>query len=204
MPPDWPFVSPTTAPLIPGAYDVISADPPWTHAAWDPDQVGRSARRHYATLPLAAICRLPVGSLARRDCLLALWITGPLLLSAGPRVLEAWGFRQSTVLPWVKTGAEGAPVVATGQRVGSCAEFLVLGVKGAPATTKMFRGLIEAWPVYLPRGRHSEKPAACYRWLERFFPGARRAELFSRTRRPGWAVWGNEVPADSSHERNVS
>lgn len=193
--PAWPFVSATTPPLHRGAYDLISADPPWIHAAWQPDQVGRSARRHYATLPLEAICRLPVGELAARRCLLALWITGPLLLEAGPVVLDAWGFRYSTTLPWVKLGRNGAPVVGTGQRIGSCSEFLILATRGAPKTRRMMRGLIEAWPIYAQRGRHSEKPAAVYHWLEQFYPGARRAELFSRLRRPGWHVWGDQVPA---------
>jgi N6-adenosine-specific RNA methylase IME4 len=30
--------------------------------------------------------------------------------------------------------------------------------------------------------------------IERLYPHATRLELFARSARPGWAVWGNEVP----------
>ena len=40
---------------------------------------------------------------------------------------------------------------------------------------------------------HSRKPEEAYAWAEAYMPGARRIELFSRTRRPGWDCWGNEA-----------
>ncbi len=40
---------------------------------------------------------------------------------------------------------------------------------------------------------HSQKPEEAYRAAEALMPGARRVELFSRTNRPGWSVWGNET-----------
>jgi len=43
----------------------------------------------------------------------------------------------------------------------------------------------------LPR-RHSEKPAAMVDFIEGISP-APRLELFSRRKRMGWDVWGNEV-----------
>ena len=44
----------------------------------------------------------------------------------------------------------------------------------------------------LRRG-HSEKPEEAYAWCEKWIPGARCVEIFSRTKRPGWDTWGNQA-----------
>ena len=31
--------------------------------------------------------------------------------------------------------------------------------------------------------------------IERLFPNVPKLEMFARAARPGWSVWGNEVPA---------
>lgn len=41
--------------------------------------------------------------------------------------------------------------------------------------------------------RHSQKPEIAYRIIERLFPNVNKLELYARTKRDSWDVWGNEV-----------
>jgi N6-adenosine-specific RNA methylase IME4 len=50
--------------------------------------------------------------------------------------------------------------------------------------------------VFVPRGRHSEKPAEVRVRIERLYPGAKKIELFARVAFDGWDRWGNEAPDD--------
>lgn len=43
-----------------------------------------------------------------------------------------------------------------------------------------------------PRRQHSRKPVCVYDRIERLVEGP-YLELFSRTTREGWTVWGNQV-----------
>jgi N6-adenosine-specific RNA methylase IME4 len=71
-------------------------------------------------------------------------------------------------------------------------ELLLIGKRGRglsmPEPTDRPDSVIEA-----ERGKHSEKPALVYEHLERMFPIATKVELFARTRRDGWAAWGNQA-----------
>jgi hypothetical protein len=40
---------------------------------------------------------------------------------------------------------------------------------------------------------HSEKPIIVYEFIEQMYPDLPKIELFARSRRTGWDVWGNEV-----------
>jgi len=44
--------------------------------------------------------------------------------------------------------------------------------------------------------RHSQKPEIAYQIIERMYPNTNKLELFARTKRDGWDVWGNEVKSD--------
>jgi len=70
-------------------------------------------------------------------------------------------------------------------------EYEALGIKGhvpAPAPGEQFESVIVA-----PVGAHSEKPSRFAEIIETMFPTLPRVEMFARTSRPGWDVWGNEV-----------
>ena len=41
--------------------------------------------------------------------------------------------------------------------------------------------------------RHSQKPEAAYRIIERLYPNARKLELYARNTREGFDCWGNEI-----------
>jgi len=70
----------------------------------------------------------------------------------------------------------------------SAAEPFLLGTIGHPEyRSRSVRNLIVA-----PVREHSRKPDAMYEMIEALVEGP-YCELFSRTTRPGWDSWGNEV-----------
>jgi N6-adenosine-specific RNA methylase IME4 len=69
---------------------------------------------------------------------------------------------------------------------------LLIGVRGdvpPPAPQDKFSSVVEA-----PRTKQSVKPDAVAQMIENMFPTLQRLEMFARTTRPGWDVWGNEAP----------
>jgi len=80
-------------------FTVIYADPPWEYEHTKTDN--RRIENHYPTMPLDAICALPVDSVAAADCVLFVWATSPKLAEA-MRVIDAWGFTYRTSMVWVK------------------------------------------------------------------------------------------------------
>lgn len=195
---DWPF-----APLRPLNYDIIMADPPWKFRLWSKKGEKKSPEAQYSTMSIDDICKLPVGQLGTRDCLLWLWATWPTLLDCGDpgrrvpsrpshswpgQVMEAWGFRYVTGGVWLKRTTRGKPAFGTGYRLRSACEPFLIGVMGNPFTTRKERNLIEG-----VRRQHSRKPEEAYQFIERWAPEAmNRVELFSRSARLGWDGWGDE------------
>jgi N6-adenosine-specific RNA methylase IME4 len=166
-----------------GSYTVVLADPPWRY-----EHVRTKSRRvenHYATMPLADICALPVANLAAPDSVLFLWATAPKLPEA-LRVMDAWGFAYRTQAMWDKCRI-GMGYWFRGQH-----ELLLLGTRGKPRTPAF--GSRASSVIRSPRGRHSAKPPAARALIEAMFPAARRLELFAREQSPGWDVWGAEAP----------
>lgn len=177
----WPF-----NPLEIGEYDLIMADPPWTFALYSQKGEEKSAQAQYACMDLAAIKRLPVDGLGKPDCVLWLWVTNP-LLREGIATLEAWGFSFKTAGHWAKTTKHGKQAFGTGFILRCAGEPFLIGTRGNPKTTRVVRSVIMGQVR-----EHSRKPEEAYREAERLMPGARRADIFSRERRPGWENWGNE------------
>lgn len=188
-----------------GPFDVIVADPPWTHAAWSGRGLGRSPIRHYKVQPLDWICSLPVEFAAARHAHLMLWITGP-HLAAGHHisVLSAWGFKPSSIgFTWAKPLAQTgqgrffAPPLSArdffmglGKTTRQNPEFVVLGRRGQP---KRMSAAVRALLIE-PRREHSRKPESFYEAVETYVgPDVRKLELFPRQRRPGWECWGDQV-----------
>lgn len=170
-----------------GGFGLIMADPPWRSEMRSEAGLRKSPEAHYATMPLEAICALPVEILAARNCLLWLWARGS-QLKHGIAVLEAWGFDLATMGWWGKMTRTGRQTFGTGYIFRNAGEPYLIGTRGAPQTTNSTRDTILDI-----RREHSRKPEMAYAEAERLMPGAQRLELFSRQRRPGWASWGNEV-----------
>jgi len=159
-------------------FGTIYADPPWPYA----NQGTRgSTRRHYASMPLEAICALPVAALAAAQAHLHLWVPMAFLYESA-RVFDAWGFPYAgSGLVWRK------PQMGLGNYWRLEHELLLLGVRGAlVAQQKNLRSWLDT-----PRTAHSVKPERVRDLVEQLSPGP-YLELFGRAAVPGWTVWGNE------------
>lgn len=189
-----------------GHFGAILADPPWHFRARTALQVGnwtsrRDAEKHYPVMGVNDIAAMPVKSLAAKDAHLFIWTTGPCLPHTFD-VIEAWGFRYSGVaFTWIKQKRSHNdrqftlnPTIETDLHVGlglttrKNAEFCLLARRGsARRNAKNVREVILA-----PVREHSRKPEQAYDRIQRYCDGP-YLELFSRTERPGWTCWGNEV-----------
>jgi ParB/RepB/Spo0J family partition protein len=164
-------------------YSVIYADPPWKFEVHAESGEDKNACNHYPVMPTEKIKVLPIP--AAEDAVLFLWATVPMLPQTLD-VMSAWGFTYKSLIVWDK-GREG-----TGYWIRNRVEILLIGTRGAvpaPAPGEQPPQVIEA-----PRGRHSEKPVVFAEYIERLFPNVPKLEMFARKARPGWDVWGNEVP----------
>lgn len=168
-------------------FGLIMADPPWSYEMRSEKGYGRAPEAHYRTMDLAAIKAMPVEVLAARDCVLWLWALGPQLPQA-LEVIAAWGFTFKTSGHWAKVGESGKQHFGTGYILRNAGEPYIIATRGAPKTTRSVRSVIIA-----PVREHSRKPDEAFAAAERLMPDVQRLELFSRQRREGWSVWGNEV-----------
>jgi N6-adenosine-specific RNA methylase IME4 len=191
-----------------GGYGAILADPPWRFRTWDKAEAIPNSRQqgghgttvsaacHYRTMTVEDLCALPVGALAADDCALFLWITWPNLLDA-LAVMRAWGFAFKTcAFSWTKADATqlelfnddivGAMGMGYWTRANS--EPCLLGTRGTPQrlNADVRQAIIE------PRREHSRKPDCVRERIERLVAGP-YLELFARSTRPGWDVFGDET-----------
>ncbi len=170
-------------------FRTIVADPPWwptLHA----NTVGRregpyraGPQRYYPLMKVEAIETLRPPSAKRSH--LWLWVLNQ-HVDWGYRVARAWGFEPQQMITWCK------PTLGTGQFQCNT-ESVLLCRKGGPVDNAFGRsaGTWFEWP----RRRHSQKPDEFFALVERVSPGA-YLEMFARTPRNGWAVWGNEVESE--------
>lgn len=194
----WPFGD-----LQMFGYDFLMVDAATRFETYSQSGETKSPQAQYDTMTLAELAALPVGQLAGRDAIMFMWWTWPLLLgnphcpgfttaaqSPAGFLAETWGFRYSTGGAWFKRTVSGKAAFGPGYRVRTSCEPWLLFVVGnplAPGATRA-RNAIEG----LAR-EHSRKPDAAYEWAERYWPDARRVDLFSRQSRPGWDTWGREA-----------
>ena len=132
---------------------------------------------------LEEICALPVGDLATDDAILYLWATAPKLAEC-MTVIEAWGFEYRTNIIWDKCK------IGMGYHARNQHEILRIAKRGSIPPPKP--GEQPASVIRVPRGKHSEKPVEFYEIIEKAYPELLKIELFNRSPREGWAVWGNE------------
>lgn len=179
---NWPFGSLKTF-----GYDVIVADPPWKYDRWSETNQSKGAADQYDTMELRDIAALPVGHLARGDCLLLLWTCGCMIPEA-LHVMNAWGFKFKSEIVWRKIYKSGKVRMGTGYRVRTMHEPILVGTIGSPAH-KAFPSIIDG----IAR-EHSRKPEAFYDVVRASTKNCidTRADLFSRETRPGFEGWGFE------------
>lgn len=181
---NWPFRG-----LEPEGYDQIACDPPWDFSLFSEKGGNKSAQKHYKCLPIETIKQFPIADLAKKDCMILLWGTSPMIIDQ-LGCLKYWGFTYKTMGIWRKMTRHGKVAFSTGYLLRGAHEVVLVATRGKPQNiSRSVRSVFDG----ATRG-HSRKPTEFYTWAERLMPKAeRRVELFSRTNRPGWDHWGDEV-----------
>ena len=165
-------------------YAVIYADPPWRYEHAESES--RAIENHYPTMSLDEIKALPVGDIAFDDCILFMWATSP-KLHESMQVLDAWGFSYRTCAVWDKQK------IGMGYYFRQQHELLLVAVKGAPPTPRP--GDRPSSVFSYERSQHSAKPHEVYEIIEAMYPELPKLEMFCRSPRDGWGVWGNQAKA---------
>lgn len=189
-------------------FKAIYADPPWRFATWNKATAVKRrasgtnvcAAVHYDTMPFDEIAALPVADVAADvaadDCALFMWISWPMLPDA-MRLIDAWGFTYKTcAFDWMKARTQQIDIfrddadalMGMGYWTRANSEPCLLATRGKPKrlNADVRQGIIE------PRREHSRKPDCVPGRIERLVEGP-YLELFARTQRPGWTVWGNQT-----------
>ena len=176
-------------------YKVIYADPPWQFKTYSDKGHGKSPERHYSTMALENIKKLPVSSIADENCALFMWTTIPYLKQSF-QVMEAWGFDYKTVaFVWVKKNRKADSVFwGTVYWTRANCELCMLATRGHPK-----RESASVHQVIISRiEEHSKKPMETRTRIVELMGDVPRIELFARQKSEGWDVWGNEVDCDIS------
>ncbi len=180
-------------------YPIIYADPPWHYngkmqfdksgtmqhnQGWQKDIFISSACFKYPTVKTEILKTLDVTSIASDDSLLFMWTTNPHLQQA-IELGKAWGFEYKTVaFVWDKM------VHNPGQYTLSYCELCLLFKRGRIPNPRGARNIKQLLSV--KRTEHSEKPDAIANNIEKMFPSHNKIELFARSKRNNWDVWGLE------------
>jgi N6-adenosine-specific RNA methylase IME4 len=183
-------------------YRVVYADPAWDFETYSKKGQIKTPHRHYACMPYVEMAALPVADWAAPDSVLLMWAAPDTFLAQALRLIEDWGFAYKAVgFSWTKTlgdtGTYFEELVppdryhfGQGYWTHGNPEICLLATRGSPYSYVRARDVRKL--VVSPVRDHSRKPDEVYDRIERLLPGP-YLEMFARTRRPGWAAWGNEV-----------
>jgi N6-adenosine-specific RNA methylase IME4 len=189
------------APLPPGLFACVHADPAIRYRSNSRERPGRNAMAHYRCYSYTDFMALSLADVVAKDAFLFLWIPGPwFVLGAHVPLMRAWGFEPSGIaFTWIKLrrGLASRPnlffteadlFMGCGHRTRKNAEFCALGRRGRPERlSKAVREIIIA-----PVREHSRKPDEVYARMERFCAGP-YLDLFARQRRDGWIPYGDQT-----------
>lgn len=160
-------------------YRVIYADPPWSYNDKQNIEMLGGAEKHYLTMPLDEICKLPIP--AEDNAVLFIWVTSPMLEDSF-KVINAWGFKYKTSFVWDKVAHN------MGHYNSVRHEFLLICTRGSctPDVAKLFDSVVS-----IERTEHSRKPKEFRDMIDTLYPIGNRLEMFAREAPEGWDVWGN-------------
>jgi N6-adenosine-specific RNA methylase IME4 len=171
-------------PELEGKFDVVSIDPPWPYeikedAATSFDPNGRRVANPYPEMSIDEIKKIQLPLM--NDSIVFLWTTHK-FLKDGFDILEKWGLDYKATLVWNKEK------IGMGAWFRMQCEFCLFAVKGKPFfQNTTFRDILNE-----ARREHSRKPDGFFKMVEEVTAG-RRLEYFSREKREGWEVFGNDV-----------
>jgi len=165
-------------------FKTLYADPPWSFD----DKLDPTRTLEYRTLSREELLKLPVKDIMADDAHLYLWSTSSHLHEA-LHLMSAWGFTYKTLIPWIKRTKNGKLHFGMGHYFRAAHEPCLFGVRGSLKTaTNNTRNVLFATKP----DRHSGKPDEMYRLIETNSPGP-YLELFSRNKRPGWIMVGDDI-----------
>jgi N6-adenosine-specific RNA methylase IME4 len=171
-------------PQLKGLFDVVSVDPPWNYEGENRnktsfDSVGRRVANPYPEMTTQEIKQIELPLM--KDSIVFLWTTHKFLPDA-LEILKEWNLEYKGTLVWNKEK------MGMGAWFRMQCEFCLVGIKGKPywENTK-YRDILNE-----PRREHSRKPDSFFTMVEEITLG-RRLEYFSREKRQGWEVFGNDV-----------
>lgn len=161
-----------------GLFEVIVLDPPWNYGReYDPD-TSRVANP-YPEMTQKQLMEIEVPS--SDDSVMFLWTTHQFLWDA-KALLDHWGFTYKATMVWNKQK------IGMGRWLRMQCEFCLIGIRGKPTwENTTWRDIIEE-----PRREHSRKPESFYEMVDAVTVG-RKLEFFSRKKRKGWEVVGNDT-----------
>jgi len=171
-------------PELKGLFDVISVDPPWPYEGESKnvtsfDAVGRRVANPYPEMNIADIKKIEMPLMD--DAVVLLWTTHKFLPDAF-EILKEWNLEYKATLVWNKEK------LGMGAWFRMQCEFCLVAIKGKPYwNNTTFRDILNE-----PRREHSRKPDAFFDMIEKITLG-RRLEYFSREKRNGWEVFGNDI-----------
>lgn len=168
-----------------GKFDAIAIDPPWPYGTkYNPD--GRRVANPYPEMSIEEITNIDLPD--KDDCILFLWTTHRFMKDAFG-IMDSWGYAYKGIITWDKEK------IGMGNWLRMQCEFCLVGIKGKPFWgSNSIRDIIRE-----PRREHSRKPEAFYELVNEVCPG-KKLEYFSRTKREGWEVFGNDVERFEAYE----
>lgn len=171
-------------PELLGLYDVVSVDPPWNYEGKNKnvtsyDLVGRRVANPYPEMSNEEIKKIHLPLM--KDAVVFLWTTHKFLPVAF-EILQEWGLEYKATIVWNKEK------IGMGAWFRMQCEFCLVGIKGKPYwNNTSYRDIINE-----SRREHSRKPEFFYEMVNNITLG-RKLDYFSREKRRGWSVYGNDL-----------
>jgi len=167
-----------------GLFDVVSVDPPWPYEGESKnitsfDSIGRRVANPYPEMSIEQIKNIELPLMD--NAVVLLWTTHKFLPDAF-EILKEWKLDYKATLVWNKEK------IGMGAWFRMQCEFCLVGIKGKPYwENTIYRDIIVE-----SRREHSRKPDCFFEMIEKITMG-NRLEYFSREKREGWKVFGNDI-----------
>jgi len=173
-------------------FPVLYCDAPWSFVTFSKNNKGmlKSPDRHYKTMDLEAIKKIPVKDVLTDTAVCFFWVYNPMIPQA-LEVLNAWGLEFKTLgFCWRKTTKHGKDHFGLGYYTRQSVELCIIATKGKPKrpNARNVRQILHSQVR-----EHSRKPDEMYDLIERMYDGP-YLELFARNSyRKDWTKLGLEV-----------
>lgn len=166
-------------------FRIIYADPAWSYNdKQDTPQLGGAAK-HYDTMTISELCKLPVKEISEKDSVLFLWVTSPQLEDAF-EVIKAWGFKYKSSFIWDKIKHN------MGHYNSVRHEILLIATKGSCVPDNKI--LFDSVQSIERNDNHSEKPIEFLNIIDELYQYGNKLEMFCRKiKKQNWYGWGNEI-----------